>query len=601
MEKNKITLTTEQMRQLARYEITFKDILKDEPFQKENIVCPQVYHFTLDDLYAALKELKEANPALKEFGEYWYDPLTKLSASFGIDRGWVEYEDYDDIPDSLKGYPGLNVSDNGHFDAIWWRMDDIWEYYDDEERMSDAFDFDENIEYLDRYYSNKGKPIEEWVFSDVEKERYIGFFDEEEFLKKTDEARLSLARKFIDELCEKDSGQALYMKGYACYGGNRLYSCDWKTSRDCMLRLFDKKDDPQYANTLGYIYYYGRCNGGVPEYDKAFYYFGIAAANGLYEGMYKLADMFRHGYACKQSSRTARTLYEMVYQDSLKNFLRGDDASFADAALRMGNVNAKGIDADPDPIEAWYYYVQAFYAARLRAQESDFFGNTTVVFNVQKAMDEIREQLPEYYLRNYMEYQGPYHFNELIADNNRCELSKHTNPGGYTELTAKRTGTRSVPEPEDILITIPQISFCARTDSLSYIIDDDAEVWFKDEAAAVRFDYCAGSREENRFEFWYDEELVAWVRSKWYRFYGNPPKEISGPEYRIVSIRFNANGRSYDYICEDPSVQVGDTVIVAGYDGETEVEVLNIVTKHESELALPVERYKKILRKVGFI
>ncbi len=184
-----------------------------------------------------------------------------------------------------------------------------------------------------------------------------------------------------------------------------------------------------YANTLGYIYYYGRCNGGVPEYDKAFYYFGIAAANGLYEGMYKLADMFRHGYGCRESRHTARNLYGMVYEDSLKHFLQGRHANFAS------------------------------------------------------------------------------------------------------------------------------------------------------------------------YEFYYDDEIVAWVRSGHYRFFGKPAKEPYGPEYQIVSVRFNASGRIYDYIC-DFDVNTGDVVIVEGYNGETEVTVVKVVKKWESELSLPAERYKRIVRKV---
>ena len=207
-------------------------------------------------------------------------------------------------------------------------------------------------------------------------------------MKTATEPQLALARVFIDELCEKDSGLALYTKGYACYGGNRLYPCDWRASRDCITRLFEKKDDPQYANTLGYIYYYGRCNGGVPEYDKAFHYFGIAAANGLYEGVYKLADMFCHGYGCRESRRTARSLYGMVYDDSIKHFLKGEHANFADAALRMGNVYAKGIGEEINAVYAYHYYLQADYAARLRAKDSDFFGNTTVAINVRKALEE---------------------------------------------------------------------------------------------------------------------------------------------------------------------------------------------------------------------
>ena len=84
---------------------------------------------------------------------------------------------------------------------------------------------------------------------------------------------------------------------------------------------------------------------------------------------------------------------------------------------------------------------------------------------------------------------------------------------------------------------------------------------------------------------------------KGYRFYGTPKEEPHGPEYRLVSVRFSASGRTYDYISEDSSIQTGDHVIVEGYDGETEVEVIKVAVKRESELGIPVERYKRIVRK----
>ena len=34
-----------------------------------------------------------------------------------------------------------------------------------------------------------------------------------------------------------------------------------------------------------------------------------------------------------------------------------------------------------------------------------------------------------------------------------------------------------------------------------------------------------------------------------------------------------------------------------GYDGETEVYVVDVMDNYESELALPIDRYKKIVRK----
>ncbi len=56
-------------------------------------------------------------------------------------------------------------------------------------------------------------------------------------------------------------------------------------------------------------------------------------------------------------------------------------------------------------------------------------------------------------------------------------------------------------------------------------------------------------------------------------------------------------GRTYDYICDFNDVKPGYTVIVEGYNGETKVTVISTAVKKESELGLPVERYKKIIRK----
>ena len=597
MAENIIIIHTAQMQQIARYEMTFKDIIAGAPFREGDITCQEVYRFTLEDLYYAVKALKVSDPTVKDFGEYWFYPITQLSDSFDLDRACGDLEDFDDRPESMKGYPGLRVSDSSLFSDLWWELGSAWADFEDEKHLSEILDFDAIIADLDRYFSNKGKDLDDWVFSDEEMEDYIRPFEDDDFVKKAEEKQLALARRFIETLCGKDSGLALHIRGYACYGGNRLYPCDWAVSRDCMIRLFEKEDEPLYADTLGYIYYYGRCNDGVPEYDKAFHYFSIAAANGLYEGMYKLADMYAHGYGCRESRRTAHSLYGMVYGYSIRNFLKGEHANFADAALRMGNVYAKGIGEEADPVRAYHYYLQADYAARLRAAENDFFGNTTVVINARKALEETEALLPENYFRAYVEYDFPERFVEFARENNRCALSRGEDTGHGAELTAERIPTRSDPVPEKILVTIPQLKYCERTDRVSYKTYGAAELWFKDDASRVRYDFCTWNDTDDRVEFYYDDVLVAWVKSEKYRVFTKPAEEATGPEYRIVSVRFGASGRTYDYICELEDVEPGDVVIVEGYNGETEVTVTKIATMRESELGLPVERYRKILRK----
>lgn len=344
-----------------------------------------------------------------------------------------------------------------------------------------------------------------------EKEKYILKFENAKKLENATEAAVELCREYIEELCTLDNVPALHMKGYSCYGGDRLYPCDWETSRDCMIRLFELTDDPGYANTLGYIYYYGRCTNGVPEYEKAFGYFGIAAANGLYEASYKLADMYYHGYACKKSPKTARNLYRMVYDDCLKKFLRGEHTTFADAALRMGNVYARGIGEDVDVELAYEYYLQAYYAAKLRAKESSFWGDAKVVENAERALEEIKEKLPEGYFKEYEDYQYPYFLFLLTNDNYRCELIKYKIGPRDWGLYARRISTNPFGKMNDVLIVAPEMNYCVRTHEVSMRAVNVSAVWFKDEGMKTLYDCCCYDPDEERHEFYYNGELIGWI------------------------------------------------------------------------------------------
>lgn len=189
----------------------------------------------------------------------------------------------------------------------------------------------------DRFNRKGAQPV--WKSHEktsAEKEAWLRPFEEDENLRMMDEEALAKARRYAEELCREDNVFALRLKGYACYGGNRLYECDWTAARDCMLRLRELTDDAEYANTLGYIYYYGRCNGGEPEYEKAFSQFSYAAANGLFEAIYKLGDLYSHGYGCRKSEETAQNLYHMVYNETKKKIPPGVRCEFCGCGASAG-------------------------------------------------------------------------------------------------------------------------------------------------------------------------------------------------------------------------------------------------------------------------
>lgn len=592
-----ITLTPDRMRQIARYELTFRDLAEEEGLDEYEISCPEVYHYSLEDLTTALHNMKAANPTVKDFLDYWFDPIYALEDEFDIYRA-KGGEDEEMEP----SYYPLPMTDGDYFQRIWEEMESLWERwnynsnYNDETDLSELLDLEEIFADLERCVANRGKPIIERDFSDSDKAAYIDPLGNEDFLKNKEEEELVLGRKFIEELCAKDDVTALRVKGYSCYGGDRLYPCNWPISRDCMIRLFDKTDDPQYANTLGYIYYYGRCTGGVPEYDKALPYFQYAAANGLYEGAYKLADMYAHGFGCKQSKRAAASLYRMVYSDSLKRFVQGDSANFADAALRMGNIYAKGIHEKVDPKMAYGYYLQAEYAAKLRLKESDFFGYNTVLMSARKALEETRLQLPKDYFKDHLDFDSPQILEALTDERHRCALHRHRTVEGTWVLTGNRVPSRACSTPESVLVILPELNHCSLETAASMTVVDLKGIWFTRGCATVLYDAVCYDSELNRHEFYDNDTLVAWVAAEAYRIEAPEVLPPCGDEYTVVTVRFSASGRSYDYLC-DFEVAVGDTVIVNSYDGETPVEVVKVETRQESELALPLERYKKILRK----
>ena len=351
----------------------------------------------------------------------------------------------------------------------------------------------------------------------AEKEAWLRPFEEDENLRMMDEETLAKARRYTEELCREDNVFALRLKGYACYGGNRLYECDWTAARDCMLRLRELADDAEYANTLGYIYYYGRCNGGEPEYEKAFPQFSYAAANGLFEAIYKLGDMYSHGYGCRKSEETAQNLYHMVYNETKKRFLRGFDASFADAALRLGKVFEYGIGTDANPVAAYCLYLEADYAAKIRAEHSDFFGDHSVAKRTGQALERVARKLPAEFFRDVLWLDTPRPLVDFLEDGYRCELSFSQKEDGGAWVTGTRIGTRTCPDVEYRLANFGGLGVVIRCKELSLKMEAPAEYEICDGGDTAVFDYYERNTYDDQDEFYLGDKLVAWIKCPGYR------------------------------------------------------------------------------------
>jgi len=548
MKKKKTLLLPEQMQKIARYEATFSEFVtlpEDYDDIEDYIQIEEEYQITLEDLLCAIRNLIKKNPTIKAFGEDWVYPLGQLEAAFGIGIACGEDDDDNDeevTPDTIRGLP---VTAEDVFARIWFELYDLWTMWDDEACISEIQEVPEYQKEIELFFAEREKPVGERTFTDWQKKGYIRSFESDDRVRNASEAELHVCRQFTEELIERDSGTALHLKGYACYGGNRLYPCAWPASRDCIARLFEKTDDPQYANTLGYIYYYGRCTDGVPEYEKAFEMFSIAAANGLYEGLYKLADMYRYGYACRKSPKTARNLYGMVYEDCRKKFLDGQDNSFADAALRMGNVFLRGIDEKVNPGVAYFYYLQADLAQRRRIEHTDFFGNTTVSINIRKALDETRELLGADFFKEYIEGESPWFVYDLLENNHRISVSAELSEEGNATITLERIPIHEWHDVTPILLTRSELDLCELTTEIQ-LQAINATFFFSSGAAGPEIvDWVGWDYEKKRFNLYFNNAPVGWISCDAYRFYGPKKAEPSGElglpveRYRVCSRKRN--------------------------------------------------------------
>lgn len=85
-----------------------------------------------------------------------------------------------------------------------------------------------------------------------------------------------------------------------------------------------------------------------------------------------------------------------------------------------------------------------------------------------------------------------------------------------------------------------------------------------------------------------------------YFFDGNERFVVSKSEEKltVVSVRFDRSYKKYDYIYGlKEKVQRGDTLVVNGFNGETEVKVVDIKQLYIEELPMPFIAYKYVIRK----
>ena len=459
--------------------------------------------------------------------------------------------------------------------GFWTGMDGIHVDYD---ILCDA------IEEAKHFIEDREKPITERRYPRYVKEKLIERLYEDSAMSLATEDEVALYRIFAEELANEGRWSGLRAVGYGCYGGNRAFPCDWERSRDCILALFEVEDEAHdkavYADTLGYIYYYGRCSGGVPEYELAYKYFSFAAFSGVYEARYKVADMLRNGYGIPKCPEIADRMIGELYDENIKYIQNGIfESKFADVALRMGGI-FDGEDSG-ELYRALYYYTQAEFAIRMRMMKVDYYGDTKVCENISTALARVKEKLNFKALGSGV-YHSLYFLDGELSDGKKYDIIiKKQRKLSYkiTVVPHQRGAQRKM------FITLPEIGICGLYSKLSvtYRAYEPLDESLLDRVITV--DKRDGT------DLLFDGDTVFSMNGDIVIKSGG---KAQSKKYRFVSVSFGTP-KLYDYLCDDLSVKVGDTVWVNAAGEEKEVTVCRVFEKKESEMAFPIKIYKKVL------
>ncbi len=581
------------MKKYLRFELTRKDCVTYlKSFKVYNFGV--TYFFTLDDIETALKNIQEKNPSVAEL-TFWARIVYKTF-------GWRVCCEGEPLYDSKRTWLGFSRPENNAAmaESLYEALRDLSIERDfTPDTAGRNVNFSAMLEDIANY--RDGKAVRRFRWSVENRMDAFESFKQEYKWKALPDEEKNDFREVVQELADLNYWPALRVLGDSCYGGDDLFRCDWNKSRDCFLKLMDLSrvsDEAKcgYANTLGYIFYYGRC-GGEPDYEKAFFYFSLGAAGGVDESIYKLADMYFHGYYVPKNLDAARTLVNRVYDENLELIKTGlFGCKFADAALRMGNLSR---DADDDGEGAfkdeYYYYTLADFAIRKRLPYNHY-GDSNVFMNIQDEINKIRGERPLRKLEPQTSFVPPDVFYDMFQDS-ACRVTIDPLKKGI-RITVKRLphgGSRNVKREFECY---PAYGYCKLVDEISLTAEGprvrEIEKKTTFVADSIKHEWRG---DDSHYHFTlFGEQVFSFEANKFTRRLRAKTKEELA-EYTFASVVFSKKGRRYDYICDLSDVKVGDRVVVSANGEEKEVEVVRLFTTSIGDMPLEVEKYKKVLRK----
>ena len=543
-------------------ETELKKFLRAEKFYSEyepfvfpsfNIKTSARYSLTAMDIRQALININRTDNCLEIFKEWFWVIINIFYEDLDIESRRLE-EFMNDVPETDDEIFAVAY---GMTERLYWGLEERFSSRQEEEKYIVSFEnepdwegqdadrsalersayravCDDIISRVESYMHNLNLPKEQWVYSTSQKKRIISAYEDEESLENASNEAIALYRRFVRELEQEGDVQALKALAWGYYDGNDAFLQDFFEAEKYLLKLYLKTGDPFAANSLGYIYYYGRTNRGIPDYKKAFQYFSVGALAGIDESVYKAADMLVYGRGTPRNVDIGLNMIIDGYKDSLERFCNGEfDCKFAEYALRMGNICRDRLVYNMTLRDAYKFYLEAEFAIRKRRETALFPGDGRVELRIRNELRKIREKLKLDTQRDELKADFPIYINQLYEDRFPVKVTLSADREAKTgsikieryrfgneikdffdgEQDDELTDLFTVPKT---LVAFPELSWAQLTSEITYYLEDIVVAQTSEKDSAFFSDGFRRNENTNALEFFSQGELVGALEAKWY-------------------------------------------------------------------------------------
>ena len=321
-----------------------------------------------------------------------------------------------------------------------------------------------------------------------------------------------------------------------------------------------KADGVKFAFEIGKIYYYGYCNNGVPEYEKALYYFSHdVLSDSITESKLYIAEMYYNGYGVAANKPYAYYILDQM-SDDIENLIFSrikkkpfglmpcDWVYYAKANMLLGDYLLSGgvvgahnyywhdsgcVDEKPDPESAYTHYLKARGALK-EYEKEDCDDETELLKEIESKMNDLlmsemivkRERTvivrPEWLLHNYLGEYGTLTMTVAPGESDELRIKVCTHdkyPGNSLKESAfvckiclDEDGNSHVEEREvpGIMICVPEAGFCEAVNAVCLTVKDPVVSKKTDISKEIEFDYIYSDC------FYLRGDLVAQIKGDYY-------------------------------------------------------------------------------------